>query len=366
MTLHTPRLITRLILVPFAAFAVALLPFAAIAQTDAPAQSATPPADKGVKFEDNLSWTAIKAKAKAENKYIFVDCYTTWCGPCKYMAKTIFPQAETGAFFNDKFVCVGVQLDTTAKDDDRVKSWYADGHAMAEEFDVRAYPTYLIFSPDGKPLHRLVGSSSTAKEFLTHMQTTFDSSKQYYTQLRQYREGRRDSAFLRHMSMMCGQVYDLKTGREVADAYLSTQADPFSKGALQIMLQYTQSAKDKGFAILAANPGKVDAALGNGVAEQALFTIFYRYTIYPAIRKAGSFEPDWKAVRKAISADCPSMADEMTEKGQVIYYQQKKGLVAFSDKRRKIYEKLRRACQRRGTKRLCVDRFPELSRHDLC
>ena len=25
-------------------------------------------------------------KAKIENKYVFVDCYTSWCGPCKMMA----------------------------------------------------------------------------------------------------------------------------------------------------------------------------------------------------------------------------------------------------------------------------------------
>ena len=313
---HTPRLAARLLLT--------LLPFTVLAQGDAPAQASAQADNKGVHFEDNLSWTAIKARAKAENKYIFMDCYTTWCGPCKYMAKTIFPQEETGAFFNDKFICVGVQLDTTAKDDDRVKSWYADGHNIAEDFDVRAYPTYLIFSPDGKPLHRLVGSSPTAKEFITHMQSTFDTTQQYYTQLQQYRDGRRDTAFLRRVAKMCAGVYDLKTGREVADAYLATQTDPYSHGALEMTLQYTQSTKDKGFAVLAGHPYKVDAVMGNGVAEQAMFATFYRSTIYPAIRKAGSGAPDWKAIRKTIAADYPAVAEEMTEKGELVYYQQKK------------------------------------------
>jgi thiol-disulfide isomerase/thioredoxin len=64
-----------------------LLPFLAQAQTDT-----------GVHFEHNLSWTAIQAKAKAENKYIFMDCFTTWCGPCKYMSTTIFPQKESGDY----------------------------------------------------------------------------------------------------------------------------------------------------------------------------------------------------------------------------------------------------------------------------
>jgi thiol-disulfide isomerase/thioredoxin len=311
MTWNTRSLTTRLLFI--------MLPFAAMAQGDKAVQD-----NKGLHFEDGLSWTAIQARAKAENKYIFMDCYTTWCGPCKYMSTIIFPQEETGTFFNDKFISVGVQMDTTAKDNDRVKSWYADGHAIAGEYDIRAYPTYLIFSPDGRPLHRLVGSSATAKEFITQMQSTFDTTKQYYTQLQQFREGRRDSAFLRRVALMCGKVYDLKTGGEVADAYQATQSDPFSPGALEVMLQYTDNAKDKGFAVLVEHPGKVDAALGNGKAEAAMFLIFYRYIISPAIRKAGSGSPDWKAIHKAIAADFPSVADEMTDRGELVYFQQKK------------------------------------------
>src|SRR5579872_3577458 len=84
--------------------------------------------EKGVRFENNLSWTAIQAKAKAENKYIFMDCYTTWCGPCKYMAREIFPREAAGSYFNDKFVSVAVQLDTTKGDDKHVRGWYADAH----------------------------------------------------------------------------------------------------------------------------------------------------------------------------------------------------------------------------------------------
>jgi thiol-disulfide isomerase/thioredoxin len=104
-----------------------LLPFLAQAQTDT-----------GVHFEHNLSWTAIQAKAKAENKYIFIDCFTTWCGPCKYMSTTIFPQKESGDYMNDKFISVKVQLDTTAGDADNIKAWYSDGHDIAVKYGVRA------------------------------------------------------------------------------------------------------------------------------------------------------------------------------------------------------------------------------------
>jgi len=42
-------------------------------------------AQRGVEFDRDLTWQQVKLKAKAENKYIFMDCYATWCGPCKKM-----------------------------------------------------------------------------------------------------------------------------------------------------------------------------------------------------------------------------------------------------------------------------------------
>jgi thiol-disulfide isomerase/thioredoxin len=78
--------------------ALLLLPFFSFAQHEADG--------KGMKFEHGLSWKEIKAKARAENKYIFMDCFTTWCGPCKYMSANIFPMAEVGDFFNRNYLMI--------------------------------------------------------------------------------------------------------------------------------------------------------------------------------------------------------------------------------------------------------------------
>src|SRR5688500_13575445 len=58
---------------------------------------------QGIQF-DQGSWADIKAKAKAEKKPIFVDAYTTWCGPCKKMAKEVFTQEAIGSYFNSTFI----------------------------------------------------------------------------------------------------------------------------------------------------------------------------------------------------------------------------------------------------------------------
>jgi len=47
-------------------------------------------AQDGIRFEQG-DWATILAKAKSAQKPIFIDVYTSWCGPCKKMAKDIFP-----------------------------------------------------------------------------------------------------------------------------------------------------------------------------------------------------------------------------------------------------------------------------------
>ncbi|MCB0660623.1 MAG: thioredoxin family protein, partial [Saprospiraceae bacterium] len=52
---------------------------------------------QGIEFLE-VPWKDAFAKAKEEQKLVFIDCYTKWCGPCKAMAKNTFTQKEVGDF----------------------------------------------------------------------------------------------------------------------------------------------------------------------------------------------------------------------------------------------------------------------------
>ena len=66
---------------------------------------------KGISFHDNKPWKEILQLAKKENKLIFMDCYTSWCGPCKALAKNVFTQEKVGDFFNPRFINVKYDME---------------------------------------------------------------------------------------------------------------------------------------------------------------------------------------------------------------------------------------------------------------
>ena len=81
--------------------------------------------EKGVQFMDNTPWENVIQKAKEQNKWIFVDCYTSWCGPCKMLATDVFTRDDVGLFLNDKFVNVKYDVE---KDPDRKSTRLNSSH----------------------------------------------------------------------------------------------------------------------------------------------------------------------------------------------------------------------------------------------
>lgn len=99
-----------------------------------------------IQFE-KMTLTEAKAKAKKENKPIFVDVYATWCGPCKNMAATSFVNSEVAALYNANFINVKVNGESVAE----------DGPKTMQAYQISAYPTLLYINPDGTLFRKVVG-----------------------------------------------------------------------------------------------------------------------------------------------------------------------------------------------------------------
>ncbi|MEO8568681.1 MAG: thioredoxin fold domain-containing protein [Ginsengibacter sp.] len=274
----------------------------------------------GIHFQHETTWKEIQAKAKTENKYIFMDCFTTWCGPCKYMSASIFPLQEVGAFMNDKFVSVKVQLDTTKNDNEFVKSWYQDSHDLAKKYNVTVYPTYLVFDANGNIIHRFVGSSP-ADEFLSGVKKSINPETQYYPLLAKYKNGKKDQEFLRNLALSSFDAYDRESAREISNEYLATQTDLYTKDNLEFIKKFTKSSGDNGFDILIQNPDKVDAVLGKGTAASVIQPVIFREITFKYLPADGKANPDWNKIYAIIAKKYPAQANEAIAKAKVIWYQ---------------------------------------------
>ena len=65
---------------------------------------------QGVDFKE-LTMQEALTLAEKEKKMVFVDFYTTWCGPCKMMSSEVFTREQVGAYFNREFVNLKVDAE---------------------------------------------------------------------------------------------------------------------------------------------------------------------------------------------------------------------------------------------------------------
>lgn len=284
--------------------------------------------EKGIQFEHGLSWDAVKEKARIEGKYIFVDAFTTWCGPCKMMAKNIFPLPEVGEFFNANFINLKVQLDTTKSDNEEVKRWYADAHKIMTEYRVNAFPTYLFLSPGGKLVHRALGSSP-ADAFIAKAKDALNPEKQYYTLVARYEAGERAPAFLKSLAEASLNAYDKENSPIYAKAFLATQTDLMTEENIRFLDKITGSTEDEGFALIAANPEAYNKVMGEGMASAKLTGILLQEKIFPQIF-GSTQQPDWSALNASLAPQYPKLADEAIARAKIIYYNEQADWPAFS------------------------------------
>ena len=91
------------------------------------------------------NWADALKQAAAQNKYIFVDAYATWCGPCKMMKATSFKNGKAAALFNQNFVNAALDMEK------------GSNPQLAQQWGMRAYPTLIVFDSKGKIVLNTVG-----------------------------------------------------------------------------------------------------------------------------------------------------------------------------------------------------------------
>lgn len=218
---------------------------------------------EGMKFcKEGTKFAEAVAQAKAEKKMVFLDCYTSWCGPCKMMARDIFPQKKVGDFMNSKFICIKIDMEK------------GEGPSLTQKFQVSAFPTFIIFNSDAQEIGRFLGGSD-ADGFIDRVKkASIDNGS--IDMDKQWEQGNRDESFLKQYLTSLGNAYKNQRANDVAEALLDPKAESFASdsASAMIFMRYINNPFSKAFIYTAKHPNDLKKTLGETPVDMKLQSVW--------------------------------------------------------------------------------------------
>ena len=166
---------------------------------------------QGVDFKE-LTMQEALALAGKEKMMIFIDFYTTWCGPCKMMSSEVFTQEQVGTYFNRVFVNMKVDAEK------------GEGVELAKKYQVRAYPTFVVLRADGTEVYRTSGARP-AEEFIDKIRKGIDPKWSPEGLARRYKKGERTPELVNEYALLQMETGNIELGNQVIREYFNKLSD---------------------------------------------------------------------------------------------------------------------------------------------
>lgn len=208
---------------------------------------------QGIEFEHDKPFEELLNQAATENKLIFMDCYTTWCGPCKRLAATVFVLDDVGNFHNRNFINTKFDMEK------------GEGVDIASRYGIRAYPTLLWINGKGEVVHKVVGGldgSGLIENGKKALGQT-GSNDAFQKMKAEYDGGKRDIDFL------AGYITELNNNGantdKVFSEYLAAMPTTISKESKHIknILTFTNDLSSPAIPYIVKNKSLFQSAVGS-------------------------------------------------------------------------------------------------------
>jgi thiol-disulfide isomerase/thioredoxin len=219
---------------------------------------------QGITFEKG-SWAEVLNKAKAENKYVFVDAYAEWCGPCKWMAKNVFTDAAVASHFNSSFVNYKFDMEK------------GEGPEFAKKYVVTAYPTLLFFNPAGELVHKVLGAQP-ADQLIMQSGKALDPAQQIFSMKSKFEAGERNPEFLKKYINSLIEANEDPT--DAVNTYLGSikKEDWTKEDNFKIIASTIYDTKSETFKYVVNNRAAFEKTIGAKDVNQYIETV-YSYAI---------------------------------------------------------------------------------------
>lgn len=124
-----------------------------------------------------INWVTMDEALAAQQevpKPIFMDVYTTWCGPCKMLDKNTFGNPEVATFINENYYAVKFNGEGTEEINylgntytnprhDPNRKGRNSQHELAQALKLQGYPTMVFFDEQGNYIQPIVGYHTPKK-----------------------------------------------------------------------------------------------------------------------------------------------------------------------------------------------------------
>lgn len=215
-------------------------------------------------------WKTQLEAAKKENKLIFFDAYTSWCGPCKMMAKDVFTRDSVADLFNSTFHNVKYDMEK------------GEGPGLKEKYNIMGYPTYLFIDGNGEVVHKIVGSMS-ASEFINEASKALKPENTAYGLAKKFNAGdHSDATTLAYLDALEKAYENDKMGK-VAKIYFDKlpEASLMDEKNWKLAVKYLNNPSSEAFAYLFNNQAELEKKYGANEVN-----MYFQGTMYMAVYSA--------------------------------------------------------------------------------
>jgi len=181
----------------------------------------------------------ILSLAQKEKKLVFIDAYTTWCGPCKAMSRNVFTKSPVGKYFNEHFISMKMDMEK------------GEGPATGLKYVVKSYPTLLFIDSEGTLVHKVAGYQSVEK-LLKQAQKALNPKSSLAAMEERYNIGDRNPDFLEKYLNLRYSLHDQSQG-PVLEEYLKTQKDWSKPKIIKTIYKYIVDANSPSFKYMVEN-----------------------------------------------------------------------------------------------------------------
>jgi thioredoxin-related protein len=185
-----------------------------------------------IHFIDNDLTTALE-QSKTEAKLVFIDAYTTWCGPCKMMDRDVFSDSAVGQFFNANFVNLKLDMEK------------GSGIKLAQKYQIRGYPSFLFINSEGVLIHQGIGYQPVPS-FMHMGAVALDPNKQLPALEKAYLNGDRSEDLLYNYTNALIEARDEKS-KIIGEEYLAGQESWTTRKNMELIAQLASEYDDPYF-----------------------------------------------------------------------------------------------------------------------